>query len=61
MASSSRTKARFTEEANRLADAFEARVLDMVRRNDQEGFNKAQVELYSALVSPVFRLSITIF
>jgi hypothetical protein len=52
MASSSKTKARFTEEeANRLADAWEARVLDFVRRNDEEGFNKAQTELYSALVS----------
>jgi len=44
-----------------LADEFEAHVLDMVRRNDQEGFDKAQTDLYFALVSPVFRLSITIF
>jgi hypothetical protein len=62
MASSSKSKPHFTEEeANKLADEWEACVLDMVRRNDEVAFNKAQMDLYSLLVCfLLFSLGITI-
>jgi len=53
MASSSTTRPPlYTEDqAHALAQAWEVRVLELVLKDDEEGFKKAQEDLYLSLVS----------